>query len=109
MGTIIEPQTSGIGNSAQGVHCTDPDSKAKQGRYCASFMDFFPLDWIAKVFHPANPNESTVSGAPSNPHDIATVISADAHPADVADDDFFRVQSSGIRHSLSLGENTVRV
>jgi hypothetical protein len=109
MGTIIEPQTSGFDNVAQCARGIDPESKAKPGRFCASFMDFFPLEWINKVFHPANSNASTASGTPSVPHENAAAFSLDARPAELADDDFFRVQSTGIRHSLSLGENTVRV
>ena len=109
MCALQEPQISSIGNTAEDIRGSDRDSKAKPGRFCASFMDYFALDWLSKVFHPENKKtESTVSAMQPNSHD--TVISADAHRADLVDDGFFRVEIYGttIRHSLSLAENTVR-
>ena len=108
MCSVHEPHTSSIGNAAEGVRGTDSDSKPKQGRFCASFIDFFPLDWFSKVFRPEQKNDGAVSGTPSNLDDAGSTTSTDAHHADIADDNFFRVQSSsGIRHSLSLGEIAV--
>jgi len=108
MCALQEPQISSIGNTAEDIRGSDRDSKAKPGRFCASFMDYFALDWLPKVFHSENKNESSVSAMQPNSHD--TCFSADTHRADSVDDGFFRVEISGttIRHSLSLAENTVR-
>jgi hypothetical protein len=103
-----EPQKNGIRNSTEDLCSTKADSKAKPGRYCASFAEYFSLDRLFKVFRPDDSSEIAVSGSKSNQPNSDTDVSKNSHPTDVAVDDILRVENSGIRHSLSLGENTVR-
>ena len=100
MCSVHEPHTSSTGNAAEAARGADSDSKPKQGRFCASFIDFFPLDLFPKVFRPEQQKDGAVSGMPSNSNDAGTTTSTDAHHADIADDHFFRVQSSSGAYML---------
>jgi hypothetical protein len=87
---------------------SDTESKAKHGRFCASFADYFSLDWLYKAFQPQSKNESPVDvQAKHHESEVGVVMPSNAYSTDAADDMFFRVESSAIRHSLSLGESTV--
>jgi hypothetical protein len=103
-----EPQTNGIRISAEGVNSTKADSKPKPSRFCASFAEYFSLDRLFKGFRPDDKNDSIVPGIQSNQNDATAQVTKFSNPADAAVDDLLRVENTVIRHSLSLGENTVR-
>lgn len=105
-----EPQTSssGIGKSAEVISDTEPNPKAKNARFCAPLSGYFSFEWLSNVFYPVDSNECSSAGFTMSSHGPAPVVSTHALPRQPDDSDLFHIESSGIRHSLSLGENTVR-
>jgi hypothetical protein len=110
-----EPHASSSSSSSsasEGTSTGETEPKAKHGRFCASVADYFSLDWFFKAFHPQSKDDlqsknESPADVQGKPRESAVVMSANACAADAADDLFFRVESSAIRHSLSLGERTV--
>ena len=99
--------TSGTGQATEVNSDNDSNHKLKQDRFCAPLSDYFSFDWLSKLFKPAGSNECTSSGFNLSSREADAVVSNDARPIDLHDSDLFHIESSGIRHSLSLGENMV--